>query len=460
MRHFCSTWIAVSCLVVTAMPDVARAEAGFDDLIVEADADAGASDARVVALDAAFANAVNKSVEDLVDRKQLAAKRADYEKEIVGRARLWVASFSVTRDQVVDGRRRLMVKVRIDQRKLGLRLQQLGIVQNLPEGNGDGGGPNVDTASPTIEGDSVTLLARALSPTQVRANYGAMATKLPEFDGFKAALAARGYRVRPTPASGPAASRAGEIPLNDSAALAFAGDASADSALIVGLEVSAPTTIRGAVGEFVVAHARARWVHRKSGNTIVDLQRTLVQNTATDQAERQVLGEVLQALQAVTSTPRSASASPLIARDIPTVVAGDGQVAVIVSRAAPIAVVAAVVKALAGQSGNSNVGLAQLSPAGYVIMVTTGQSLSKIAGQVRKIAALDRTISAEVKGGVVRASVSAAPVPLVSPGPPVSAVSPGSSGSPGSPGSVGSASSVLSAALAPVIRKRRLGAAS
>ncbi len=420
MRIFCSTWIAVSCLVAAAMPGVAAADEDFDDLTVEAEADAGASDARVVALDGAFANAVNKSVEDLADRKQLAAKRADYEKEIVGRARLWVASFSVTRDQVVDGRRRLTVNVRIDQRKLGLRMQQLGIIQTVPDGDGSGSVPGAGVA--TVDGTSVTLLARALSPTAVRANYGATASKLPEFEGFKAALAGRGYRLRPTPAAGPAATRAGEIPMNDTAALAFAGDAKADSALIVGLEVLEPTAIRGAVGVYVVAHARARWLQRKSGNAIVDLQRTVLLPHAADEdgdkAGRQAIGEVLLALQAATTPPRSLGAAPLLARDVPTVVAGDGQVAVIVSRAAPAAVVAALVKALNGQSGNTNVALAQLSPAGYVVMVTTGQSLSKIAGQVRKITALDRTISADVKGNVVRAVVSAAAIPAPSTGTP------------------------------------------
>jgi hypothetical protein len=108
----------------------------------------------------------------------------------------------------------------------------------------------------------------------------------------------------------------------------------------------------------------------------------------------------------------------LLARDVPTVVAGDGQVAVIVSRTAPAAVVAALVKALAGQRGTTDVALAQLSPIGYVIMVTTEQSLSKIAGQVRKITALDRTISADVKGNVVRAVVSAAPPPVLPTGTP------------------------------------------
>ena len=415
MRIFCCTWIAVSCLVATAVPGVAAADEDFDDLTVEADADAGASDARVVALDAAFANAVNKSVEDLADRKQLAAKRTDYEKEIVGRARLWVASFSVTRDQVVDGRRRLTVNVRIDQRKLGLRMQQLGIIQTLPDGAGDGSGSASSAGVATVDGNSVTLLARSLSPTAVRANYGASAGKLPEFDGFKAALAMRGYRLRPTPAAGPAATRAGEIPMNDTAALAFAGDAKADSALIVGLEVSEPTAVRGAVGEYVVAHARARWLQRKSGNTIVDLQRTVLLRHGTeedsDKAGRQVIGDVLLALQAATTPPRNSGAAPLLARDVPSVVAGDGQVAVVVSRAAPAAVVAALVKALNGQSGTTSVALAQLSPAGYVITVTTEQSLSKIAGQVRKITALDRTISADVKGNVVRAVVSAVPVP-------------------------------------------------
>ncbi len=425
MRNAVGTMFAAAVL---ALASASFADDDIAELTVEADAAAGASDARVLALDAAFADAVTKAVDELASRSQIAAKRADYDKEIIGRARLWIASFTVTREQVVDGRRRLTVDVRIDQHKLGVRLQQLGIVQTLPEG--DGAAP---PAAP--EGDTVALLARALSPSGVRANYGAAATKVPEFDGVKAVLAARGYRLRPTPAAGPAANRDGDIPLSDSAALAFAGDAKADTALIVGVATGEPATIRGALGPFVLATARVRWLQRKSGNPIIDIERRvlLAANAAdaSERAARTALGDVMGAVTANTVAVRGTTAAPLGVRDVPTVATSDGQVAVVVTRAAPAAVVAALVKALATQSSNKRAELVQLSPAGYVIMVTTTQSISKVAGQVRKVTALDRTISADVKNNVVRAVVSAAPVvapivaPVVAPG-----VAPGATGVP------------------------------
>ncbi|HPH70443.1 MAG TPA: hypothetical protein PLF40_32055, partial [Kofleriaceae bacterium] len=296
MRKAVGTLFAVTVL---AFATASFADDNIAELTVEGDAAAGASDARVVALDAAFADAVSKAVDELASRSQVAAKRVEYDKEIIGRARLWIASFTVTRDHVVEGRRRLTVDVRIDQHKLGLRLQQLGIVQTLPDGDAGTESPSVPAAP---EGDTVTLLARALSPTTVRANYGAAATKVPEFDSVKAALVGRGYRLRPTPAAGPAANRDGAIPLSDSAALAFAGDAKADTALIVGVATDEPATIRGALGPFVLATARARWLQRKSGNPIIDIERRVLlaanASDASERAARAALGDVMAAVTA------------------------------------------------------------------------------------------------------------------------------------------------------------------
>src|SRR5690606_19004686 len=58
----------------------------------------GTGDPRVAALDEAFAGAVSTALAELVSSDVRAARKADLDKEIVGRARLWVAKFTVNKD--------------------------------------------------------------------------------------------------------------------------------------------------------------------------------------------------------------------------------------------------------------------------------------------------------------------------------------------------------------------------
>src|SRR5262245_24824492 len=96
-----------------------------DDVVAyqaEGDAPSGGADARVMALDNAFANAVASALGDLVAADVRNARKGELDREIVGRARLWVAKFTVTKDETNDDRRQLTVSVKIDRDKLRARL--------------------------------------------------------------------------------------------------------------------------------------------------------------------------------------------------------------------------------------------------------------------------------------------------------------------------------------------------
>ncbi|HSK02643.1 MAG TPA: hypothetical protein VK932_15435, partial [Kofleriaceae bacterium] len=93
----------------------------------EGEAEAAAGNARVAALDDAFGRAVGQAVAELVGAEARKTHRAALGEHILGRARLWVARFTVTRDETADGRRQLTVTVRIDRDKLRARLGELDI---------------------------------------------------------------------------------------------------------------------------------------------------------------------------------------------------------------------------------------------------------------------------------------------------------------------------------------------
>ena len=92
-----------------------------EDLVAyeaEGDAPVGGTDARTAALDDAFARAVSSALGDLVAGDVRTAHKGELDKEIVGHARLWVAKFTVTKDDTEDARRQLTVSVRIDRDKI------------------------------------------------------------------------------------------------------------------------------------------------------------------------------------------------------------------------------------------------------------------------------------------------------------------------------------------------------
>jgi hypothetical protein len=93
----------------------------------DGDSDANAPDARVTALDDAFARATAQAVNDLVEPEVRRQSKPVIDRELIGHARLWVISYKVTREVVADDRWRFSLSVRIDRDKLRARLAELNI---------------------------------------------------------------------------------------------------------------------------------------------------------------------------------------------------------------------------------------------------------------------------------------------------------------------------------------------
>ena len=183
------------------LPASARAE---DIAIyeVEGEAETSAADPRVAALDEAFSRAITQALGELIDADTRKASKAALNEHILGRARLWVARFSVTRDQTADGRRQLTVTVRVDRDTLRARLGELAIPL-ATSGGGSGAG---DAARPGAR--PAVILLRIADGKGVRASFGARAEKDPPGLGALAsALRGGGMAIRRAPASGPAPGR-------------------------------------------------------------------------------------------------------------------------------------------------------------------------------------------------------------------------------------------------------------
>ena len=204
--------VLVAMLLATVLPTVAYAE----DVVAyqaEGDAPTSSADARVMALDEAFASAINGALADLVAGDIRTARKGELDKEIVGHARLWVVKFSVTKDETVEDRRELTVSVRVDRDKIRTRLGELGITTK-------------DAAATSGEParEDVTILLRIAAPSGVRAAYGPSADKdAPGVGALTTILRNNGFAVRRAPSSGAAPRADGELPLSDDEADALGG---------------------------------------------------------------------------------------------------------------------------------------------------------------------------------------------------------------------------------------------
>ncbi|HET9627525.1 MAG TPA: hypothetical protein VFP84_39485, partial [Kofleriaceae bacterium] len=216
------TLLTVAALAALAAPSRAHAE---DIAAYQADgeADAAAADARVTALDEAFGKAVGQAVGELLDADTRRQSKSVIDRELIGHARLWIATFKVVKEAVVDDRKQVQVSVRVDRDKLRARLAELNI------------------ASKTGDGPAVTVLLRVATPDAVHATFGRGADKdVPGLAGLTSALRRASFTVKRAPATGPAARPDGELPIGDDAADALAADAKADLVAIAGVQVGAP----------------------------------------------------------------------------------------------------------------------------------------------------------------------------------------------------------------------------
>jgi hypothetical protein len=377
-----------------ALTTVASAEdiAAYD---TEGDADMRGSDPRVAALDEAFARAVTLAVNDVVAPDVRAAKKADLDRELIGRARLWVAKFTVTKDTTADDRRQLKVTVRVDRDKVRAKLAELNIATMTP--------------GESSKGRSVTVLLRVGDATGARASYGATAEKeLPGLGALSSALRASGMSIKRPPAAGPAARTDGDLPLGDDEADALAGEAKAELAAIAGVTVGAPVPLRGLPGNGVLVTANVRMIERRG-------RRVIGQGTASASArgtEAPVIQKAIEralvgAASDVLPPPRQSltAAQPgFHGEDRP--VGEAGVVLVRLSPKTPWGIVALEQKYLAGAKGIQRAELRRLSPGGWVIGVTTTESIERIAQIAKKPPATDTFAAVKVNGEVIELELS------------------------------------------------------
>jgi hypothetical protein len=376
---------------------LAGGHARAEDIAVydtDGDAETSGADPRVAALDEAFGKALALALVDIVAPEVRSAKKADLDREIIGHARLWVAKFTVTKDATADDRRQLKVTVRVDRDKVRAKLVELGV--------------SVMTAGEASKGRSVTVLLRVTNGTNVRASYGATAEKeLPGLGALASALRQAGMSIKRAPASGPAARAEGDLPLADDEADGLGGDAKAELAAIAGVTVGGPVVLRGIAADGVLVTAHVRLLERR-GRKVVGQGTASVGTRGTEPAviEHAIEHALVGAAIDVLPPPKQSltAAEGFSGDDTPLPEAG--VVLVRLAPKTPWGLVSAEQKYLAGAKGVQKALIRRLSPGGWVIGVTTTESLDRIAQIVKKAPTADSTTKVHVAGDVVEVTLA------------------------------------------------------
>lgn len=386
-------------VLFVAVPARARAEdiASYE---MEGDADAGGSDPRVAALDEAFGRAIQAAVGELVDGDIRKANKKVLDTEIIGRARLWVAKFTVSKDETNDGRRQLTVMVRVDRDKLRARLGELGIAFGA-----------VGEVAPPPGAKSVVVLMRLSAPEGTRASYGLGAEKeLQGMGAFAARLRGAGMTTKRAPASGPAAKPGGDLPFADDEADALAAEAKADVVAVAGVSVGEPIAVRGIASSGVLVTAHVKLIPRGGkplgqGMAVVAARgsEATVIASAIERALVAAASDVVPAPKTTLDAP-----APTFSGD-DTPIAQDGIVLVRLSPRTPWGLVVAEQKYLQGAKGVQRAVIRRLSPGGWVIGVTTTESIERIAAIAKKAPASDTSAKVKIVGNLVEVALSGSP---------------------------------------------------
>lgn len=400
-RVFTSASALVAALLALFLFIAPAAAEDIKTFEVTGEADAAASDSRGVAVDAAFARATEDALEDLLTKAQRTEQRSALNKEIVGRARRWVASYKVTADQTAGGRRQLTVAVRINREALRARLVELAIltaaveppVTNPGDPNAADPGTAVtspsdplvapsSSADPRWAGRTATLLLRARRQAQAVATFGASG----EADAPGAKIAAsvmseRGLLVKPASLAGPSPRGEGELPLDDGQARALAGSSKSELAVVVGVELSQRQYVRGIPTQMVLATAKARVVARGEGAEGEGVGTAVgVAGDGDRQAiERAVATAVASALP---TTVAGRAAEPQLTSDDLPLPSADGGTWMRISPRTSWSAVTALLRTFAKQKGFT-AELRRLSPAGYLVLIRAESGLDRAAAIAR-----------------------------------------------------------------------------
>jgi hypothetical protein len=391
----------LAIVIVAAVLVGASASASAEDVVAyqaDGDADAGAADARVEALDEAFGKAVSQALDDLLEPDVRKQNKPVLDRELVGHARLWVTRFTVTREAVTDDRKQLSVSVRVDRDKLRARLGELNIATRAA---GEAPAPNAQT---------VTVLLRVATPDGVHATYGLGAEQ--EVAGLAAlagALRRANLVTRRAPGSGPAAKPGGELPLDDDLAEELASEAKTDLVAIAGVTLGPPVPLRGIDASGVLITAHVRLVDRKAHKAIgrgsaVTASRGTEPGVVGDAIDRALLAAMADVLR----QPAEQLAQAQVFSGDAKPIGAPGIVLVRLAPSTPWAMVQSEIKHLVGARGVSRATLRHVSPSGWVIGVATTQSIDRIASIVKKPPVADTAVSVKIIGDLIEATLSGA----------------------------------------------------
>lgn len=380
-----------SVLLAVVLLTLVSRDARAEDVVpyeAEGDADTAGGDPRVAALDEAFAAAAGMALAELVAADVRSARKADLDKEIVGRARLWVAKFTVNKDTTVGERRQLAVTVRVDRDKMLARLAELDVATKL-----------------------ATVLLRIDDPAGPRATYGAGGEKdVPGSAALTSALRGAGMLPKRAPASGAAARVGGALPLDDEEALAIAEGVKADVATIAGVTIGRPVMVRGLPVDGVMVTATVRMVERRTRRVVGQGTATF----ATKGIEPTVIDKTIEhAIVAAASDVLPAQRQVLTGggqftgNDTP--IGEAGVVLVRLGAKTPWGLVAAELKYLQGAKGVKRAVLRRLSPGGWVIGVATSESIDRVAQIVKRPPTADASVKVKVSGEVVDVTLGVSP---------------------------------------------------
>lgn len=376
--------------VLVAVMLAALATPAFAEDVVAYEAEGGApatgADARVAALDDAFAHAVTAAIADVVAPDVRAARKADLDREIVAHARLWVVKFTVTRDDTDDARRQLAVSVKIDRDKLRARLGELDIATVEP-----GAGAATGTAKTAAVLVRVTMTGNAGSPGPTRSDLG-----VPALTG---ALRAAGIVVRKAPA-GP------DGDIDDATAAQLAEQAKAEMALVASVSVGALVPVRGQPQPAALVTAKVRMLDKGKpvgqGTAIAAARGEDTTGYAVDRALTAAMTDVLPP-----APQKLAQAGAFNGDDTP--IGEPGVVLVRMPSTTPFGMVLEEQRYLAGAKGVHSASLRRLSPTGWVIGVATDQSIERVASIAKKPPATDTAAAVKIVGEVVEVTLSGAP---------------------------------------------------
>ena len=248
--------------------------------------------ARTRAIDQAFAAAIGQQLDRWLTASERAAHQDALDRDVTGRARLYVASYRVAGEQQSGGQTSVTVEVTLDLDKLGATLNELGLTPGA--GSGTVGatpaaaGPAAMAPSPAgttaggVGQPTAILLLKVTTPSGTITTFGQGGGSGGEAGAALAReLDAMGFSLRQTAGQSVAVSASGEAPEGDAQALLPVGDQAAvdlarrvgaSAAWVVGIDIRPDGTIRGTHLLGAAGRAAVRVLDATAGNVVAQGQ--------------------------------------------------------------------------------------------------------------------------------------------------------------------------------------------